>query len=87
MKNPRDARSDGDAPNPSAAALEEALAQKDALLHEVDHRVGLADHSPRFGLTIVQLLCQQLHAGLETAGAQPGVRTTVTVPMTSSDAP
>jgi two-component sensor histidine kinase len=57
------------------------------VLTVADDGVGLADHSPRFGLTIVQLLCQQLHAGLETAGAQPGVRTTVTVPMTSSDAP
>ncbi|MDB5434125.1 MAG: histidine kinase [Phenylobacterium sp.] len=57
------------------------------MLTVADDGVGLADHSPRFGLTIVQLLCQQFHAGLETADAQPGVRTAVTVPMTSSDAP
>ncbi|MDB5461976.1 MAG: hypothetical protein JWP23_365 [Phenylobacterium sp.] len=57
------------------------------MLTVADDGVGLADHSPRFGLTIVQLLCQQLHAGPKTADAQPGVRTTVTVPMTSSDAP
>jgi two-component sensor histidine kinase len=52
-----------------------------------DDGAGLADQPPGFGLTIVKLLCQQLHAGLEIADAHPGVRTTVTVPTALSDAP
>ena len=182
MNHPRDARPDRGGPDPGAVALEEALARKDALLRELDHRVknnlqliaslillqsrrttdeaarqalktvlervtavatvhrrlfqgdplrfdvadfvreltgdlaaavgrdgriaislavvgdacvltvaddgvGLGDQPPGFGLMIVKLLCQQLHAGLETADAQPGVRTTVTVPMTLTHAP
>jgi two-component sensor histidine kinase len=57
------------------------------VLTVADNGVGLADQPPGFGSTIVKLLCQQLHARLETADAQPGVRTTVTLPMTLSDAP
>src|SRR5437879_3140436 len=39
MRDSQDARPDGSAPDPGADALAEALAQKDALLHEVGHRV------------------------------------------------
>jgi two-component sensor histidine kinase len=46
-----------------------------------DDGVGL-EGPPGFGSTIVKLLCQQLHADLQVADAQPGVRATVTVPMT-----
>ncbi|HEX4709752.1 sensor histidine kinase [Phenylobacterium sp.] len=66
-----------------------SLADRGAVcvLTVADDGVGLAGQPPGFGSTIVKLLCQQLHAGLQTADAQPGVRTTVTVPMTLSDAP
>lgn len=47
-----------------------------------DNGVGRGDQPAGFGSTIVKLLCQQLHAQLETVDAQPGVRTTVKVPMT-----
>jgi len=46
-----------------------------------DDGVGLEGHLPAFGSMIVKLLCQQLHADLHVADAQPGVRATVTVPM------
>lgn len=49
-----------------------------------DDGVGLAGRAPGFGSTIVKLLCQQLHADLQIDDAQPGVRVTVRVPMTSS---
>jgi two-component sensor histidine kinase len=49
-----------------------------------DDGVGLAGHAPGFGSTIIKLLCQQLHADLQIDDAQPGVRATVTVPMTSA---
>jgi two-component sensor histidine kinase len=47
-----------------------------------DDGVGLQGQPPGFGLTIVKLLCQQLHAEYEVADSQPGVRATVVVPMT-----
>jgi two-component sensor histidine kinase len=47
-----------------------------------DNGVGMGDGQPGFGSTIVKLLCQQLHAELEMADANPGVRVTVTVPTT-----
>jgi two-component sensor histidine kinase len=47
----------------------------------VDNGVGAAGRAAGFGSMIVKLLCQQLHADLQTTDAQPGVRTTVTVPM------
>jgi two-component sensor histidine kinase len=48
-----------------------------------DDGVGLGGHEPGFGLTIVKLLGQQLHADLQIEDAQPGVRATVIVPMTA----
>ncbi len=47
-----------------------------------DDGIGLNGQPPGFGLTIVKLLCQQLHAEHEIVDAQPGVRATVVVPMT-----
>ncbi len=46
---------------------------------------GLQARPPAFGLTIVKLLCQQLHAEYEIAESQPGVRATVLVPMTTTN--
>lgn len=48
-----------------------------------DDGVGLdKDTKPSgFGLTIVQLLCQQLKARYETSDAEPGVRIVVVVPV------
>ncbi len=57
------------------------------VLTVADDGVGMGGRPPAFGLMIVKLLCQQLHAGLEIADAQPGVRTTVTIPMTPAAAP
>jgi two-component sensor histidine kinase len=50
-------------------------------LSVADDGAGLDGQPPGFGLTIVKLLCQQLHAEFELADAQPGVRATVVVPM------
>jgi two-component sensor histidine kinase len=52
------------------------------VLTVADDGVGMGGRPPAFGSTIVKLLCQQLHADLDIADAQPGVRTTVTIPMT-----
>lgn len=48
-----------------------------------DGGVGMATDSPRtgFGLTVVQLMTQQLRGRLETVPTQPGLRLTVSVPM------
>lgn len=53
-----------------------------------DDGVGLAHGAPRtgFGLTVAQLMCQQLRGKLETdmgESGQPGVRISVSVPMDS----
>jgi two-component sensor histidine kinase len=49
-----------------------------------DDGVGMEGRPPGFGSTIVKLLCQQLHADIALADAQPGVRATVIVPMNPS---
>jgi len=46
-----------------------------------DDGVGGVGATPAFGSTIVKLLCQQLHAELQLADAQPGLRATVIVPI------
>ena len=45
-----------------------------------DDGVGLCGRPPALGLTIVRLLCQQLHAGLEIDEAGPGLKVTVRAP-------
>jgi two-component sensor histidine kinase len=45
-----------------------------------DDGVGLGGRPPGFGLTVVKLLCQQLHAEFELADAAPGVRAMLAVP-------
>jgi two-component sensor histidine kinase len=52
------------------------------VLTVADDGAGMGGRPPAFGSTIVKLLSQQLHADLDIADAQPGVRTTVTIPMT-----
>ena len=52
------------------------------VLTVADDGAGMGGRPPGFGLTIVRLLCQQLHAELDIADAQPGVRATVAIPMT-----
>ncbi|THD58895.1 sensor histidine kinase [Phenylobacterium sp.] len=52
-----------------------------------DDGVGLGGQPPGFGLTIVKLLGQQLHADVQVEDAQPGVRATVIVPMTAVPKP
>lgn len=42
---------------------------------------GAATQSSGFGLTIVQLLCQQLKAKAETTDASPGTRVVITLPV------
>ena len=51
------------------------------VLTVADNGAGMGGRPPAFGSTIVKLLSQQLHADLDIADAQPGVRTTVTIPM------
>lgn len=48
-----------------------------------DNGIGMAPDPPAggFGLTVVQLMTQQLRGRLETSGAQPGLRHSVSVPM------
>lgn len=51
-----------------------------------DDGVGVADPAAirrGFGLSMVQMLGQQLHATLEMADAHPGLRVTVTIPIAS----
>lgn len=54
---------------------------EDCRLTVTDGGLGLRDQPPGFGLSVVKLLCQQLHAELEIADAGPGVRATVVVPV------
>jgi two-component sensor histidine kinase len=48
-----------------------------------DDGVGMGADAPKtgFGLTVVQLMTQQLRGRLETAASQPGLRLSVSVPM------
>lgn len=48
-----------------------------------DNGVGMTPGAPKtgFGLTVVQLMTQQLRGRLETDAAQPGLRHSVSVPM------
>lgn len=48
-----------------------------------DDGIGMPDGAPRtgFGLTVVQLMTQQLRGKLEIVSAQPGMQVTVSVPM------
>lgn len=46
-----------------------------------DNGRGMAGAPKAFGLTIVGLLCQQLHADLEMGDAGPGVRAVVRTPI------
>jgi two-component sensor histidine kinase len=49
----------------------------------IDDGVGVNDAPPRFGLSLVKLLCQQLHAELEQgdSGQGPGSRFTLRTPL------
>jgi two-component sensor histidine kinase len=51
------------------------------VLTVTDDGVGLEGAPTGFGMTIVRLLCQQLHAELQVADVQPGVCVVVTAPM------
>jgi len=48
-----------------------------------DDGIGMGVDAPKtgFGLTVVQLMTQQLRGRLETAASQPGLRLSVSVPM------
>ncbi|MBS0331331.1 MAG: sensor histidine kinase [Proteobacteria bacterium] len=46
-----------------------------------DDGVGLAAQPDGFGLTVVRLLCRQLHAELALEDAWPGLRCTLTAPL------
>ena len=47
----------------------------------LDDGVGLSDAPPGFGLSLVRLLCQQLHADLKFEGPVPGTRVTLRTPL------
>jgi two-component sensor histidine kinase len=51
-----------------------------------DDGVGLGEPPAGFGSTIVKLLCQQLHASLETLETHPGTRVTLTLPLGAASA-
>ncbi len=51
------------------------------VLTVADDGLGMSGQPAGFGSTIVKLLCQQLHAELRIDDAQPGLRTTVTIPV------
>jgi len=53
-----------------------------------DDGMGLGEAGPPtgFGSTIVKLLCQQLHAGIETVETHPGTRVTLTLPLGTGSA-
>jgi two-component sensor histidine kinase len=55
-------------------------------LSVTDDGVGLRDQPPGFGLTIVKLLCQQLHAEFDVTDTDPGVRATMVIPMIAAAA-
>ncbi len=52
-----------------------------AVLALIDDGVGLNDAQPRFGLSLVKLLCQQLHAELDMGGSGAGARITLRTPL------
>lgn len=54
-----------------------------------DDGIGMAAEAPKtgFGLTVVQLMTQQLRGHLEINPAQPGVRISVSVPMDTDASP
>lgn len=54
-------------------------------LEVADDGVGLDGGAAKtgFGLTVAQLMCQQVKGRMETGGGQPGVRIAVSVPMDS----
>ena len=53
------------------------------VLTVADDGVGLGDGPPGFGLSLVRLLCQQLHAELDLgAGEGPGARMVLRTPLT-----
>lgn len=58
-------------------------------LSVADNGVGAADGTPPsgFGLTVCQLMAQQLRGKLSTEAAQPGLRLSVSVPMDTSATP
>jgi two-component sensor histidine kinase len=51
------------------------------VLTVADDGVGLSDAPPGFGLTIVRLLCQQLHADLDPPAGATGTRFVLRVPL------
>ena len=53
----------------------------DLTIEITDNGVGIQQQAIGFGLTIVQLLCQQLKAKWETTDAEPGTRVVVLLPV------
>jgi two-component sensor histidine kinase len=57
------------------------------VLTVIDDGAGLSDAPPGFGLTLVRLLCQQLHADLDLGtDAGPGARIVLRTPLTRNSA-
>ena len=51
------------------------------VLRITDDGVGLTDEAPGFGLSLVRLMCQQLHAELELNGGAGGTRAALRTPL------
>lgn len=66
-----------------AGRISVSLAQEadSCVLTLVDDGVGLSDAPPGFGLTLVRLLCQQLHADLELGTGERGVTAVLRTPL------
>lgn len=71
---------------PGRISIKLAVEGNACVLTMADDGVGLQGRPAGFGSTVIKLLCQQLHADLQIADAQPGVRAVVSLPMTP-DAP
>lgn len=62
-------------------AVSVARVDSACVLTVCDDGRGMGEAPKAFGLTITDLLCRQLRAGLEIADARPGVRAVVRTPM------
>ena len=54
-----------------------------ARLSVADNGIGLGGRPDGFGLTVVRLLCRQLHAELVLEDAEPGLRVTLSMPLST----
>lgn len=68
---------------PGQLAISTATENQTARIEIADNGVGLSatGNAAGFGGTIIELMCQQLHAECETVEASPGVRSVIRLPL------